>query len=60
VQLPRSRRQSPTILTSFLIHRNSPESRDSDDEMQRSLNRIEKRLKALEGEGGKSKAGSSS
>jgi hypothetical protein len=43
-----------------LIHRNSPESRDSDDEMQRSLNRIEKRLKALEGEGGKSKAGSSS
>jgi hypothetical protein len=48
------------VLTSFLIHRNSPESRDSDDEMQQSLNRIEKRLKALEGEGGKSKAGSSS
>jgi hypothetical protein len=47
------------VLTSFLIHRNSPESRDSDDEMQRSLNRIEKRLKALEGEGGKAKAGSS-
>jgi hypothetical protein len=42
-----------------LIHRNSPESKDSDDEMQRSLNRIEKRLKALEGEGGKTKAGSS-
>src|SRR5215213_8911948 len=34
------------VLTSFLIHRNSPESKDSDDEMQRSLNRIEKRLKA--------------
>src|SRR5829696_4923556 len=47
------------VLTSFLIHRNSPESRDSDDEMQQSLNRIEKRLKALEGEGGKAKTGSS-
>jgi hypothetical protein len=48
------------VLTSFLIHRNSPESRDSDDEMQKTLNRIEKRLKSLEeaGEGGKSKAGS--
>jgi hypothetical protein len=42
-----------------VIHRNSHESRDSDDEMQRTLNRIEKRLKALEGEGGKAKAGSS-
>ena len=50
------------VLTTFLIHRNSHESRDSDDEMQRSLNRIEKRLKALEetGQGGKAKAGSSS
>ena len=50
------------VLTTFLIHRNSHESRDSDDEMQRSLNRIEKRLKALEeaGQGGKTKAGSSS
>jgi NTP pyrophosphatase (non-canonical NTP hydrolase) len=47
------------VLTSFLIHRNSPESKDSDDEMQQALNRIEKRLKALEGEGGKAKAGSS-
>jgi SNF2 family DNA or RNA helicase len=49
------------VLTSFLIHRNSPESKDSDEEMQRSLNRIEKRLKSLEeaGEGGKTKAGSS-
>ena len=48
------------VLTSFLIHRGSPESRDSDDEMQKSLNRIEKRLKALEdGQGAKSKAGSS-
>jgi len=50
------------VLTSFLIHRNSPESKDSDEEMQRSLNRIERRLKSLEeaGEGGKTKAGSSS
>jgi hypothetical protein len=49
------------VLTSFLIHRNSPESKDSDEEMQRSLNRIEKRLKSLEeaGEGGKTKTGSS-
>jgi hypothetical protein len=48
------------VLTTFLIHRNSHESRDSDDEMQRTLNRIDKRLKALEeaGEGGRSKAGS--
>jgi hypothetical protein len=48
------------VLTSFLIHRNSPESRDSDDEMQKTLNRIDKRLKSLEeaAEGGKSKAGS--
>jgi hypothetical protein len=41
-----------------LIHRNSHESRDSDDEMQRSPDRIEKRLKALEVEGGKAKTGS--
>jgi hypothetical protein len=48
------------VLTTFLIHRNSHESRDSDDEMQRTLNRIDKRLKALEdaSEGGRSKAGS--
>jgi membrane protein implicated in regulation of membrane protease activity len=50
------------VLTTFLIHRNSHESRDSDDQMQRSLDRIEKRLKVLEeaGQGGKAKAGSSS
>jgi hypothetical protein len=45
------------VLTSFLIHRNSHESRDSEDEMQRTLNRIEQRLKSLE-EAGESKAGS--
>jgi hypothetical protein len=39
-----------------LIHRNSAESRDGDDEMQQALDRIEKRLKALEGETGKAKA----
>lgn len=33
------------VLTSFLIHRNSHESRDSSDKMQESLNRIEKVLK---------------
>jgi hypothetical protein len=49
------------VLTTFLIHRQSPESRDSDDEMQRTLNRIEKRLKSLEeASGGKTKASSSS
>jgi hypothetical protein len=48
------------VLTTFLIHGNGHESRDSDDEMHQSLDRIEKRLKALEGEGGKAKAGSSS
>ena len=47
------------VLTSCLVHRNSPESKDSDDEMQQALSRIEKRLKTLEGEGGKAKAGSS-
>jgi hypothetical protein len=47
------------VLTTFLIHRNSHESRDSDDQMQRTLNRIDQRLKALEGEGGKAKAASS-
>jgi hypothetical protein len=46
------------VLTTFLIHRNSHESRDSDDRMQQSLDRIEKRLKALEGEAGKARASS--
>lgn len=35
------------VLTSFLIHKGSAESRDSQDEMQRSLDRIEKHLKEL-------------
>jgi hypothetical protein len=35
------------ILTSFLIHKGSAESKDSDDKMQASLDRIEKQLKTL-------------
>jgi hypothetical protein len=34
-------------LTSFLIHRGSPESKDGDDEMQAKLDRIEKQLSEL-------------
>ena len=37
------------VLTTFLIHRKSHESRDSDDEMQSQLNRIEKAVKELQG-----------
>jgi hypothetical protein len=37
------------ILTSFLIHKGSAESKDSDDKMQASLDRIEKRLGSLDG-----------
>ncbi len=35
-------------LTSFLHHKGSPEARDSDDEMQATLARIERRLEAIE------------
>ena len=35
-------------LTSFLIFKGSPESRDSDDEMQEALRRIEERLTAMD------------
>jgi hypothetical protein len=38
---------SMVVLTSFLIHKGSAESRDSQDEMQQQLNRIEKQLKEL-------------
>jgi hypothetical protein len=34
-------------LTSFLLFRNSPESRDGDDEVKEKLNRIERRLEEL-------------
>jgi len=45
-------------LSALFIHKGSAESKDSDEQMQQSLNRIEKRLKALEG-GEKSGAKSS-
>lgn len=35
------------VLTSFLIHKGSHESKDSDEEMQATLNRIERELKSL-------------
>ncbi len=35
------------VLTTFLIHKGSHESKDSDEEMKASLSRIEKQLKAL-------------
>jgi hypothetical protein len=38
------------VLTTFLIHRGSHESRDSDDEMKGLLQRIEDRLARIEGE----------
>jgi len=46
------------VLASLFIHKGSAESKDSDEQMQQSLDRIEKRLKALEG-GEKSGAKSS-
>ena len=36
------------VLTTFLIHRHSHESKDSDDEMQAKLDRIEKAVKELQ------------
>jgi hypothetical protein len=36
------------VLSALFIHRGSAESKDSDEQMQKSLDRIEKRLKALE------------
>jgi hypothetical protein len=36
------------VLSALFIHRGSAESRDSDEQMQQSLDRIEERLKALE------------
>jgi hypothetical protein len=41
------------VLTAFLIHKGSTESKDSDEEMKMMLNRIESRLVGLEkGQGG--------
>lgn len=36
------------VLTSFLIHKGSAESKDSSDQVQQSLSRIEKRLQTVE------------
>ena len=36
------------VLTTYFVHRGSSESRDSDDRMEASLERIEKRLERLE------------
>jgi len=36
------------VLTAFLIHKGSAESRDSNDRMEESLKRIEKRLERLD------------
>ena len=36
------------VLTAYLIHRGSHESKDTDDEMMQSLQRIEERLARLE------------
>jgi hypothetical protein len=33
------------VLTTYLVHRGSHESRDTDDEMKRQLDRIEERLR---------------
>ena len=43
------------VLSAIFIHRGSAESKDSDEQMQKSLDRIEQRLKALE-EGEQSRA----
>lgn len=39
---------SMVVLTSFLIHKGSAESKDSNDEMKETLARIEKRLDRVE------------
>jgi len=36
------------VLSSFLIHKGSPESKDGDDKMQATLERIEDKLRQLE------------
>jgi len=37
------------VLSAVFIHRGSAESKDSDEQMQKALARIEKRLEAIEG-----------
>lgn len=44
------------VLTAYLIHRGSHESRDADDEMQAALERIEAKVDALEAAGSKARS----
>lgn len=37
------------VLTKYLVHKGSPESRDSQDEMMAAIERIEKKVTKLEG-----------
>jgi hypothetical protein len=46
------------VLTGFLIHRGSSESKDGDAEIQASLDRIERRLERLDGTGQRKPVGS--
>jgi hypothetical protein len=41
------------VLAALLIHKGSAESKDSDEQMQKSLDRIERRLEELTGSGSK-------
>jgi hypothetical protein len=41
------------VLSSFLIHRGSPESKDGDDEFRETLTRIERKVQSLESNEGK-------
>jgi hypothetical protein len=45
------------VLTTYLIYKNSHESRDGQDEMQATIDRIEQQLKAIEGKQEKRRAG---
>jgi hypothetical protein len=40
------------VLSAYLSHKGSPESRDSEEKTERKLDEILRRVKALEGEGG--------
>ena len=46
------------VASSYLIHKGSAESKDSDDEMKAILERIEKRLDDIEGEPGQKRKAS--
>jgi hypothetical protein len=45
------------VLSSFLIHKGSPESKDGDDEMKATLDRIEHKLDQMEAVRAKPQAG---